>query len=151
MSQEVRHVYQVYIRTTAETLWDAITNPEVTENYFFGGRFESDWRAGSPLVLRDPSDNEIMLDNTVIAADKPHKIVHTFKPGGATSEPSRVTWEIKPVGEVCLLEVTHEFDDANSPDVAGTQNGWPIVLSGLKTYLETGARLNVPMPSAAGA
>jgi uncharacterized protein YndB with AHSA1/START domain len=150
MSQ-VRHLYQVYIRTTADKLWDAITNADVTENYFFGGRFESDWQPGSPLVLRDPADNEIMLDNQVIEVDKPRKLVHSFKAGGSPEPVSKVTWEIKPLGDVCLLEVAHEFPDATSSDVESTQRGWPIVLSGLKTFLETGKRLDVPMPASAGA
>lgn len=147
MSQTVTHVYAVYIRTTAEKLWDAITNPDVSPEYFFGARFESDWRPGSSLVLRDPADNEIMLDNTVVEVLKPSKIVHTFKAGGSQEQPSRVTWEIEPMGDLCLLNVTHEFPDAASPDVAGTQRGWPKVLSGLKTFLETGTRLNIPSPA----
>ena len=148
MSQTVRNVYRVYIRTSADKLWDAITNADMTENYFFGARFESDWKPGSTLVLRDPSDNELMLENTVVEANKPHRIVHSFKPHGAT-DVSQVAWEIKPLGDVCLLEVTHDFPDAASEEIEGTQRGWPIVLSGLKTYLETGTRLNVPSQSAA--
>jgi uncharacterized protein YndB with AHSA1/START domain len=143
MSEAVHHVYQVYIRTTPDQLWDAITNPDKTEHFFFG-RFESDWKPGSRLILRDPADDEIMLDNVIISVDKPRKLVHTFRPTSANAQPSKVTWSITPMDDVCLLEVTHEFTDLALQDAAGTQRGWPKVLSGLKTFLETGKPLDIP-------
>lgn len=142
----LRHVFQQYIRSDADTLWDAITNPELSEQWFFGGRLESDWQPGSPLVLRNAATGRVMLDNTVIAVDKPgRRIVHTFKSGGSPNEPSQASWHIRPIGDVCLLEVTHDFPDERHPDAQGTHANWQIVLPSLKTFVETGTSANAQL------
>jgi uncharacterized protein YndB with AHSA1/START domain len=139
-----RHVFQTYIRTTPERLWSAIVEPKQTARWFFGGHYESEWTPGSPLVLRHAATGRMMLDNTLIAAEAPRRLDHTFKPAGSPNPASKVSWEIRPNGDVCLLEVIHDYADAH-PEAEGTKANWAIVLSGLKTYLETGTSLDLPM------
>jgi uncharacterized protein YndB with AHSA1/START domain len=145
MSQAMRQVFQVYVHASAARVWDAVTTPELTPNFFFGGRYESDWKPGSPLVLRHPGNGRIMLDNKVVSVEQPRKIVQTFKSGGSPNEPSTVTWTLFPDGEACLLEVAHEYSDASHPEAGDTQRNWPTVLLGLKVFLETGKRQDLPI------
>lgn len=145
MTLAMRHVFQVYIHAGPDRVWDAIVTPEQTRQFFFGGRYESDWKPGSPLVLRHAENGRVMLDNTVISVDRPRKIVHTFKSGGSPNEPSTVTWTLVPDGESCLLEVAHEYRDASHPEADNTQRNWPNVLSGLKAFVETGKPQDVPI------
>jgi uncharacterized protein YndB with AHSA1/START domain len=151
MSQPMRQVFQVYVHASPERVWNAITTPDVTENWFFGGRYESDWKPGSPLVLRDPASGRVMLDNAVVSVDKPKKIVQTHKRGGSPNAPTTVTWTLVPDGEACLLEVAHDYADAAHPEAENFQRNWPNVLTGLKAYVETGKRLDLPMAKPVGA
>ena len=142
MSEPVTHVYEVYIRTAPEKLWDAITNGALTKQYLFGLTLnEGPLRVGSPMVYR-ADDGNMLLDGEVVEIEPGRKLVSTWKgmqhPDDAHS---RVTWEITPLGEACKLAVIHEHPDASSATAKGTQEGWPIVLSGLKTLLETGHAL----------
>jgi uncharacterized protein YndB with AHSA1/START domain len=139
-------VYEIYIRTTPEKLWNAIVDPSIRAKYNFGARAESDWRVGSRIQLGSPSANGILGDGEVLEVDPPHRLVHTqtalwsddVKAEGA----SRVTWEIEQVQDSCHLTITHDRmrDGAN----AQLYGGWPMILSGLKTWLETGELLTTP-------
>jgi uncharacterized protein YndB with AHSA1/START domain len=148
---ELKHVYEVYIRTTPQKLWQAITDPEISRHYFYGGAQTSDWKPGSSYALYDPDDKVNMLDGKVLEADPPRKLVHTFHAlqdeGVRSDRPSRVTWQIDQVGEVCKLTVIHDDFDGETATYKSVQSGWGPVLSGLKTLLETGKPLNVPMPN----
>lgn len=148
MKQTVRQVYEVYIRTTPEKLWQAITDPGMTKQYFYDSAIASSLQPGTPLHrLRD--DGSHLLEGEVIEVDPPRKLVHTFvyqEPSPADQDPpSRVTWEITPMGEVCKLTLTHEHYRGESVTYKGTLTGWNPVLSGLKTLLETGKPLNIPL------
>jgi uncharacterized protein YndB with AHSA1/START domain len=139
-------VYEIYIRTTPERLWEAITDPEIRSKYNFGARVESDWTAGSRLKMGAPNAGGLLGDGEVVEVDPPRRLVHTMvalwnddvKREGA----SRVTWEIEPIGDSCRLTVTHDQlrERANSE----LYGGWPMILSGLKTWLETGELLTTP-------
>ena len=139
-------VFEIYIRTTPERLWEAIIDPEIRAKYNFGARVESDWTPGSRLVMGAPKANGLLGEGEVLEADRPRRLVHTMtalwsdevKSEGA----SRVTWEIEPIGDSCRLTVTHDQlrDGAN----AELYGGWPMILSGLKTWLETGELLTTP-------
>ena len=143
MADKPNFVFSTYIRTTPDKLWDALTNPEMTQQYYYGGRVQADLRVGGRFYYLDPA-GEMNLDGEVIEIDPPRKLVTTFKatwspPEGQTT---RVMYEIEPMGEVCKLTMTH-FDYEKA--MAGIEIGWPIIISGLKTFLETGKPLAIPM------
>ena len=139
------HVFETYIRATPEALWQALTNGEWTRRYFFKTAIESDFKAGSTFRYLG-SDGTTQVDGTVIEADKPRKLVlawaFRYDPELLAEGPSQVTFEIEPHGSACRLTVVHEFETgAKGYDhVAG---GWPKILSGLKTVLETGDELEL--------
>ena len=148
-----KHVYEIYIRTTPQKLWDAITRPEFTRQYFYGSSVKSDWKVGSP-VAHLGEDEKPMLEGVVVEIDPPRRLVTTFaakfsRDGDVSHDrPSRVTWEIEPRGEVCKLTLVHDDFDHETATYKSVGNGWNPVLSGLKTLLETGKPL-VIAPSAA--
>ncbi|HET6381152.1 MAG TPA: metalloregulator ArsR/SmtB family transcription factor [candidate division Zixibacteria bacterium] len=148
-----KHIYHIYIRTTPERLWQAITDPEMTQRYYFSSRVESDWKPGSRLEMRQP-DGRLDLDGEVLEADPPRRLVHSFNirwnPENRDA-PSRVTWEIQPRGDTCLLTLTHDGFEAETDTYREVAGGWPLILSGLKTLLETGQVLEVGEPEAAAA
>jgi len=136
-------VYQVFIKATPEQIWDAITKPEWTARYFYGARISV-----VPDAYRSlgPAD-EVWGESDVAEFDPPRRLVHGWRsmydPDMAAEEESRVTWEIEPQdGGYSLLTVTHdqlEGAPKTAASVAGV--GWMMVLSGLKTVLETGESL----------
>ena len=138
------HVYEVYIRTTPEKLWQAITDPAMTQQFFYHTRVASDWQQGSTVRWTNPEGNEIVV-GTVLEIEPPKRLVHDWRFSGpefAAETPSRVTWQIEPQGGVCKLTLTHEFE-AVTPSYNGVRTGWNPVLSGLKTLLETGEPLEI--------
>ena len=135
-------VYQVFIRATPEAIWDAITKPEFTKQYFHDVHIEvRDGRRFSRL------DDGRAWDEPVYEEDPPRRLVHGWSSGYdaelAVEEKSRVSWEIEPQGDgTCLLTVVHdrlEGAPKTAASVSGT--GWMFVLSNLKTFLETGRPL----------
>jgi uncharacterized protein YndB with AHSA1/START domain len=137
--------FEIYIKTTPERLWEAITDGELRKKYSFGVGTESQWTEGSEYRSGVPGVIEIASGEN-LEVDPPRRLVQSFK--ALWSEDvqregtSRVTWEIEPVGSSCRLAVTHDQlgEDANS-ELFG---GWPMILSGLKTLLETGELLDTP-------
>ncbi len=138
-------VFEIYIKTTPERLWEAITDPEMRKKYSFGVETHSDWTPGSEYKASVPGVVDIAAGEN-IEVDPPRLLVQTFdalwgdevKAQGTT----RVTWEIEPVGTSCRLTVTHDRLPAGAnPELYG---GWPMILSGLKTLLETGELLDTP-------
>jgi uncharacterized protein YndB with AHSA1/START domain/DNA-binding transcriptional ArsR family regulator len=138
-------VFEVYIKTTPERLWEAITDPEQRRKYSFGVETHSAWTPGSEYKAGVPGVIDIAAGKN-IEVDPPRLLVQTFealwsdevKAQGTT----RVTWEIEPVGNSCRLTVIH---DQLPPDAdAQLYGGWPMILSGLKTLLETGEMLDTP-------
>jgi uncharacterized protein YndB with AHSA1/START domain len=139
VNQPVTHIYEVYIRTTPEKLWEALTDGAMTKQYLFGGTLEpGPLERGKPMRYR-LDDGTLLADGEVIELEPRRKIVQTWRGMPNADDPlSRVTWEITPLGEWCKLAVIHEHPDASTKSAKGTQDGWPIVLAGLKTLLETG-------------
>jgi uncharacterized protein YndB with AHSA1/START domain len=138
-------VFEIYIKTTPERLWEAITSEEMRARYSFGVGTASDWTPGSEYKAEVPGVIEI-ASGTNLEVDPPRRLVQSFT--ALWSEDvrregeSRVTWEIEPVGTSCRLRVTHDQlgDEANDE----LYGGWPMILSGLKTLLETGEDLDTP-------
>jgi uncharacterized protein YndB with AHSA1/START domain/DNA-binding transcriptional ArsR family regulator len=138
-------VFEVFIKTTPERLWEAITDPQQRKAYSFGVETHSDWTPGSEYTASVPGVVDIAAGEN-IQVDRPRLLVQTFnalwsdevKAQGTT----RVTWEIEPVGTSCRLTVTHDQLPADAN--AELYGGWPMILSGLKTLLETGEMLDTP-------
>lgn len=146
---DLKHVYEVYIRTTAEKLWSAITDPEMTQKYFYNSHVTSDFKRGSAINY-DNAEGQHMITGEVIEADPPRRLVHTFSfpdPDHAQDKPSRVTWEIEQMGDVCKLTLTHDGFERETRTYQDVRSGWNPVISGLKTLLETGEPLPIPSPA----
>jgi uncharacterized protein YndB with AHSA1/START domain/DNA-binding transcriptional ArsR family regulator len=139
-------IFEIYIRTTPERLWEAITDPEIRSKYNFGAGCYGDWTPGSRLEMRAANAEFLLGEAEVIEVDPPRRLVHTmvafFSDEAKAEGASRVTWEIEPVGDSCHLVVTH--DQMREGANAQIYGGWPMVLSGLKTWLESGELLTTP-------
>ena len=137
-------VFEIYIKTTPERLWKAITDTEMRRKYTFGAVVTSDWTQGSRY--QGVGGGTTIFEGENLEVDPPRRLVQSFTAlwgDDVKSEgTSRVTWEIEPIGDSCRLTVTHDQlrEDAN----AQLYGGWPMVLSGLKTLLETGEMLTTP-------
>src|SRR5215210_1558759 len=138
-------VFEIYIKTTPERLWEAITDPKMRAKYSFGVETHSDWTNGSNYNAAVPGVIDIAAGEN-LEVDPPRRLVQSFnalwsdevKAAGT----SRVTWEIEQVQDSCQLTVTHdELPEGANPELYG---GWPMILSGLKTLLETGEQLTTP-------
>jgi uncharacterized protein YndB with AHSA1/START domain len=140
MSSLETHVFQIFIRTTPEKLWQAVTDGDFTQHYYFGTRVESTWQPGAPYTYSH--DGGLLLEGEVLEVNPPQKLVTTFVPhyvpGAEALPPSKVTFEIEPRGDLCKLTVTHAEIDPANPASPGMVEGWAMILSGLKTLLETG-------------
>jgi uncharacterized protein YndB with AHSA1/START domain len=139
-----RHVHEIYIKAEPERIWDALTQPAFTEQWFFGLAVASGWEpAGDYRYLG--ADGSTAVSGQIVEIDPPRKLVMTFRihfdPAAADEPPSVVMWEITPVGDACRLTVVHG-DLALSPVTwQATVTGWPVLLSAVKTLLETGSPL----------
>ena len=144
--ETMEKVYEIYIRTTPERLWEAIVDPDLRSKYSFGIRVDSDWTPGSRYEGRTADGSLALVEGENVEVDPPRRLVQTFRAlwsDEVKSEGwSRVTWEIEPVGDSCKLLVVHDelAEDAHG-EIYG---GWPQILSGLKTLLETGEELTTP-------
>ena len=139
-------VFEIYIKTTPERLWEAITNSELRAIYNFGASIESDWEVGSRYRMSAGGGEVPLGEGEILESDRPRRLVHSmtalWSDDVKSEGTSRVTWEIEPVGDSCRLTVTHDqLREGANEELYG---GWPMVLSGLKTLLETGERLTTP-------
>ena len=143
MANKPDFVLETYIRTTPKDLWDALINPDKTPFYYYGSRVDSTLRKGSAFGYVGP-DGKTMVNGEVIEVVPEKRLETTFIAGWVPgAPPTRVVYEIEPMGDVVKLTLTHyEFEKAQ----AGAEGGWQIIFSGLKTYLETGKPLNIPIP-----
>jgi uncharacterized protein YndB with AHSA1/START domain len=146
LEQPMEKVFEIYIRTTPERLWEAITDPKIRSKYHFGASIQSDWTPGSHYALEHPGADGPLAEGENLVVEPPRKLVQTMQVRWSEEAEregtSRVTWEIEAVGDSCRLTVTHDqLSDDASPEIYG---GWPMILSGLKTWLETGETLTTP-------
>ena len=140
----MQKVFEIYIKTTPELLWKALTDTEMRRKYTFGAIVTSEWTQGSSY--KSVGNGTPIFEGENLEVDPPRRLVQSFTAlwgEDVKSEgTSRVTYEIEPVGDSCMLRVTHDQlrEDANNQ----LYGGWPMVLSGLKTLLETGEMLTTP-------
>jgi uncharacterized protein YndB with AHSA1/START domain/DNA-binding transcriptional ArsR family regulator len=139
-------VFEIYIKTTPERLWEAITDDGMRRIYSFGVGISSDWTPGSSIETFHPGAGIAIGAGEILEVEPPLRLVHSFRAMWSdevkAEGTSRVTWEIEPVGDSCRLTLTHDQlrEDAHSE----LYGGWPMILSGLKTLLETGETLTTP-------
>jgi uncharacterized protein YndB with AHSA1/START domain len=137
-------VYVTYIRTTAEKLWQALTQPEFTRQFFFDSVQESEWKVGSPWKIIS-CEGEVMDSGEVVEIEPARKLVlkwrSEWKPEAKAEGYSRMTYTLEPDGEMVKFTVLHEMDKPGSTLIRMVSNGWPLILSSLKTLLETGEAL----------
>jgi uncharacterized protein YndB with AHSA1/START domain len=137
-----RFVYVTYIRTTPEKLWQALTDPAFTRQYWCGTHQESDWKPGASWRAMIP-DGRVADSGEIIECDPPRRLVLTWKNQFLAAlkdeDASRLTYELEQVGSAVKLTLTHESDTPDSKLIAGVSTGWPHILASLKSLLETGA------------
>jgi uncharacterized protein YndB with AHSA1/START domain len=135
-----------YIATTPEKLWNALIDPETTKQYWARHRNVSDWQVGSPWRHEEYDDaSSVDISGTVLETVPPSRLVLSWAfPDDDAADPakcSRVSFEIAPYDDVVKLTVTHDELERDSKMQHGITFGWPVVLSNLKTLLETGQAL----------
>ncbi len=146
LEKPVEKIFEIYIRTTPDRLWEAITDPGIRSKYNFGAKVSSDWTPGARLEMSHPGAPGLLGEGEVLEADPPRRLVHTmaalWSEEVKSEGTSRVSWDIEPVGDSCRLTLTHDqLRDGANDEIYG---GWPMILSGLKTWLETGELLTTP-------
>jgi uncharacterized protein YndB with AHSA1/START domain len=149
-------VYVTYIRTTPERLWTALTDREFTKKYWFGTQCESEWTPGSPWRLVF-ADGALADSGEIVEADPPRRLVikwrNEWKPEMKAEGYSLCTMVLEPVDDVAVpavkLSITHTIERADSPFIGAVSNGWPRILSNLKSLLETGEILLNPVKAKA--
>ena len=138
-----RHVFATFIRATPEAIWRALTESEFTTRYWYGSTIHSDWAVGSRYELR--TNDQPAIAGDVLEADPPRRLVVSYTSPwdpAPDDSASRVTFEIEEAGPgVQKLTLVHESQPGSSAHIADVAAGWPYILSGLKTLLETGSPL----------
>ncbi len=146
LEARMEKVFEIYIKTSPERLWEAITEPDIRSKYNFGTRITSDFTRGSRYQQSHPSAPALIGEGENLEVDPPRRLVQSMRAlwdeDVKKEGTSRVTWEIEQVGDSCRLTVTHdELREGANEELYG---GWPMILSGLKTWLETGQLLTTP-------
>lgn len=146
LEQPMEKIFEIYIRTTPERLWAAITDPATRARFQFGASVRSDWTPGSAYTLTHPGSDRPLAEGENLVVEPPHRLVQSMRTlWSAEAEragTTRVTWQIEPVGDSCHLTVTHDQLAGDAPPEL--YGGWPMILSGMKTWLETGRTLTTP-------
>src|SRR5919197_1248665 len=142
-------VYTIYIASTPEKVWQALTSAEFSRQYFFGNSVEVDLRTGGAYIVRTP-DGKLHISGEVIECDPPRRLSVTFNVNWPQLVeklgPTLVTYEIEPAGDGVKLTLLQSHDRPISDDIlSGGRQGWPAILSSLKSLLETGSAMTIPM------
>jgi uncharacterized protein YndB with AHSA1/START domain len=146
-ARTMEKVFEIYIKTTHERLWQAITNPALRAKYNFGASMACDWKPGSRYTMSARDGTVLLGEGEILEVDPPRRLVQTMTAlwgeDVKREGPSRITWEIESIGtDSCRLTVTHDQLREGANDQL--YGGWPMILSGLKTLLETGELLTTP-------
>lgn len=153
MSNQLEDKYRIVVQATPEQVWEALTTPKFTKQYYFGLSPESDWQPGSPYAMT--RGGETGFDGTVLKAERPRRLLQSVKvkflPALTNHEELTIQWDIEPLGEACSVTITHRGSSADAELFAQVTSTCPELLSGLKTLLETGRPLRMDHPAAVGA
>jgi DNA-binding transcriptional ArsR family regulator len=158
LEQTMEKIYEIYIRTTPERLWAALTSAEDRPHFQFGNTVRidrgdgavaagpDDWTVGARIEMSNPKAGFVLGSGEVLESTPPHRLVTTMLASWGEDVQaegvSRITYEIEQVGDSCHLKLTHDqLRDGANEQLYG---GWPMILSGLKTWLETGETLTTP-------
>jgi uncharacterized protein YndB with AHSA1/START domain len=136
-------VYVMYIATTPEKLWAALTQGEFTKKYWYGRRIESDWTVGSPVRFFDRDSEDVTDNGFVLECDPPRRLVYSFRnesPEGRKQGYSRVSFTLEPHPGLVKLTLVHD-ELPNEQAAKDFREGWAPILSSLKTFLESGKPL----------
>jgi uncharacterized protein YndB with AHSA1/START domain len=140
-------VYVTYIETTPEKLWEALTSSEFSRRYWFGTELKTDWKVGSPFALI--MDGTTTDTGKILEVDRPRRLSYTFKheidDRMRNEQATKVVFHLEPHGKLVKLTLTHEGFAEGSKLLDGISKGWPAILSSLKSLLETGTALAVPL------
>jgi uncharacterized protein YndB with AHSA1/START domain len=142
-------VYTIYIASTPEKVWEALTSAELSRKYFFGNSVEIELKVGGKYIVRQP-DGALHISGEVLACEPPRNLSFTFNVNWpALIEklgPTLVSYDIEPAGDAVRLTMTESHDRPLSDDIlSGGRQGWPAILSSLKSLLETGRPLVIKM------
>jgi uncharacterized protein YndB with AHSA1/START domain len=139
-------VYVTYIASTPEKVFKALTSSDATAKFWFGNAATSDWKVGSPIEFH--REGKLILQGKILENDPPRRLSYTFhamhEPHNGRETPSRVLFEIEPQRDQVKLTVTHDDFPLDSKVFPSISNGWPLVLSSLKSYLEANRVLYAP-------
>ncbi len=143
-------VYITYIGATQEKVWNALLDPALTKRYWFDHRNISTWNPGDPWQHHDDSDGATDVEGIVLESDPPRRLVLSWGDEGGTADAaSRVTFDLESNAGVTKLTVIHDRLEAESHRYRSVSRGWPMVLSNLKSFLETGKPLVISFPQPA--
>jgi len=148
-TKKPKFVYVTCINTTPKKLWRALTKTDFIREYWMGRENTSTWKRGAVLESHTP-EGELEWRGKILESKPPQRLIYTFQMDGPKQPVSRVTFEIETLdkktmysGKAVMLTVTHEGYNPSSPQFKGISSGWPVILSGLKTLLETGKSLGI--------
>jgi uncharacterized protein YndB with AHSA1/START domain len=150
MSDKPKFVYVTYIASTPEKVFQALTDPNITEQYWFGFRITANGKAGSSFVARSPGGADFDK-GVILESDPPRRLSYTWRPqydDVKHERPSRVTFDLAPLKGQVRLTIVHEDFDDGSKVFDSISKGWPAVLSSLKSFLETGRALEASLNDA---
>jgi len=143
---ETTQVYEVTIAASPEEVWDALTKPEQTRQYFYGSEYETTWEPGSSYLGRTQDGTRKFVQGELLEVDPSRRLSMTWSSlwdeEASGEEPSRVTWELEPAGDGTKVTLVHDRLEASPKTAAGVSQGWQTVLDGLKSFLETGEPAN---------
>ncbi|MFZ1084663.1 MAG: SRPBCC family protein [Terracidiphilus sp.] len=150
---ESKFVYITYIRTTAEKLWRSLIEPEFTRQYWMATTHESEWKPGASWLIRF-ADGRVADSGEIVEIDPMRRLVlkwrHETIPALTAEGYSRMSYDLEEQGEAVKLTLTHTMNVPESKFIRAVSQGWPIILSSLKSLLETGKSLEVTMHSPKG-
>lgn len=135
-------VYVIYIASTPERVFEALTDAKMSERYWHGNYVESDWKVGSPFALRLSRHDKDDVTGEVLEHDPPRRLAYSFRSDGGKA--SRVTFDLERQRDQVRLTIVHDGFEAGSPVLEKVSLGWPLILSSLKSFVECGKVLYAP-------
>jgi uncharacterized protein YndB with AHSA1/START domain len=141
VSVDLKHIYKVSIQAPPEKVWQALTNSDYTTKFWYGSAISSDWKVGSEYKVTTPDENKVFIHGKVLEASPPRRLVQTYNttwPPFDTEQETTITWDLEQQGDGTQLTLTHEGFQEGSGLYDQLKQGWPQIVNGLKTLLETG-------------